>query len=109
MTNAPPPPRNNSSIVGNITGVIGELRTSPVLLMLVLLNAAFIFAAAYFLMQLEAYRAKDRTGLIETINSCITKTVPIEVLPYFFRKSATGFDPQGQYPDLQNLPDRMKE
>ena len=61
-------------------GVIDALKTSPVLLLIVLLNAAFIFAAAYFLMLQEGYRATDRAKLIEMIDGCITKTVPMDFL-----------------------------
>ncbi len=48
-------------VVGGVaTAVIDALKTSPVLLLIVLLNATFCGAAAYYLLQVEAYRHKER-------------------------------------------------
>jgi hypothetical protein len=60
--------------------VVDAFKTSPVLLLIVLLNMAFCGAAAYYLLRVEDYRAADRVALFSLLEKCTMHTVPIEAL-----------------------------
>jgi hypothetical protein len=51
-----------------------------VLLLFVLLNAAFVGTAGYYLLQVEHYRAEDRAALSGLLDKCISQTVPVSYL-----------------------------
>lgn len=77
------PHGNGKGMVTSITsGVFDAFKTSPVLLLIVLLNMAFICSAAYYMLQVEAYRAKDREALGTLLGKCLTEAVPIDYLKY---------------------------
>lgn len=68
---APPPaivPVRFDSITGVAGGVVSALATSPVLLLIVLLNMAFAGSAAYYLANIENKRS-EATRLI--LDRCI--------------------------------------
>lgn len=69
-----------AGVVGLGVGVVDALKTSPVLLLIVILNMAFAFAGSYYLLQVEAYRAADRAALAGLLTKCLTETVPISYL-----------------------------
>jgi hypothetical protein len=75
-----PPVVQQSGVVGVASGAIEALKTSPVLLLIVLLNMVFAVAAAYYLLQVESYRAADRHKVAEMLDKCIGNTVPMEYL-----------------------------
>ena len=62
------------------SGVLDALRTSPVLLLIVLLNMAFCGMGGYYLLQVEAYRAQDRAALSGLLSRCLTEAVPVDYL-----------------------------
>lgn len=74
---APPPAR---SWVGAAGDVVDALKTSPVLLLIVLLNGIFAACAGYYLLQVEHYRADDRKALFELLQQCTMRTVPVDYL-----------------------------
>lgn len=57
---------------GIATGLIDAFKTSPVILLIVVLNMVFAGAAAYYLLHVEAYRAEDRRAIVGLIDKCIT-------------------------------------
>jgi len=69
---------------GTVTTIAGGLfdafKTSPVLLLIVILNGVFVASAAYFLLQVEAYRAADRQAIATMLDKCIAQTVPVDYL-----------------------------
>jgi len=69
-----------SDEVKSVVGVLGELRGTPVLLTLVLLNGFFIVGAAYYLIHSEELRGKERATLIQSLDSCVKNTVPVDYL-----------------------------
>lgn len=95
MTNGEPrvyvqaaPP--SATIAGVASDAIGALRTSPVLLLIVLLNMVFATVGGYYLLQVEAYRAADRQALAGLLEKCIVHTVPIDFLDRPAAKSPKG-------------------
>ena len=65
MSEPPLPPARRPNGISAVAGdVVDALRTSPVLLLIVLLNMAFAGGAAYYLVRVEDYRAQDRTALL---------------------------------------------
>jgi hypothetical protein len=72
-----PPARGVIALGGDL---LDALKTSPVVLLIVILNIAFAGAGAYYLLQVEAYRAGDRQALAKLLTECLTHTVPIEYL-----------------------------
>jgi hypothetical protein len=75
---------------GGITAIAGDaidaLKTSPVLLLIVLLNMAFAGAASYYLERQEERRGEGISALISLLDKCTMHTVPIEALPYILKK-----------------------
>jgi hypothetical protein len=69
---------------GMVTTIAGDLfgafQTSPILLLIVLLNIAFAGSAAYYLLQMEKYRADDRRALAALLDKCLMQTVPLTYL-----------------------------
>lgn len=69
---------------GMVTTIAGDMfdafRTSPVLLLIVLLNVAFAGSAAYYLLEMEKYRADDRRALATLLDKCLMQTVPLAYL-----------------------------
>jgi len=69
---------------GTVTTIAGGLfdafKTSPVLLLIVILNGFFIGAAGYFLLKVEEYRAADRQSIAAMLDHCIAQTVPVDYL-----------------------------
>lgn len=51
--------------------IVGGLTSTPLLLVLVLINSAFIGGAAWFLLQQEHYRHDERMMLGELLKYCI--------------------------------------
>jgi hypothetical protein len=91
MTDVPPSQPvivmpSQGTVAGVATSAIDALRTSPVLLLIVVLNMTFALAAGYYLLQQESYRAKDRDALAGLLEKCITQTVPISYLTKEDRK-----------------------
>jgi hypothetical protein len=76
-TTAPPPSRTWAGAAGD---VVDAFKTSPVLLLIVLLNGIFACAAGYYLLQVEHYRADDRKALFELLQQCTMRTVPLDYL-----------------------------
>lgn len=54
-----------------LTEVVGALKGSPVLLLIVILNAAFIGASGYYLTKLEEYRHEDRERVLNLLDRCL--------------------------------------
>ena len=82
---ADPPP--SSTIVMPAQGVfvfaseaLGALKTSPVLLLIVVLNLVFASLAGYYLLQVEHYRADDRAAIGNLLADCINRSVPVDYL-----------------------------
>jgi hypothetical protein len=65
------PPRRNEGMTDVALGVVDSLKTSPVILLIVLLNMAFAGSAAYYLTGIENKRA-EATRLI--LDRCIPYT-----------------------------------
>lgn len=86
----PTPARVDGSFGGMAAGVVEALRASPVLLLIVLLNGFFVAAAGYYLLQVEAYRAADRSALISLLDRCASQTVPMD---YLLRRGDTRPSP----------------
>jgi hypothetical protein len=63
-----------------VLGALDDLKSTPVLLSIVLLNGFFIVSAAYYLINTEGYRAADRQTLIKALDNCVQHTVPTEFL-----------------------------
>jgi hypothetical protein len=68
----PTPPTTQTVVVsrsadmaGVASGLLDVFRTSPVLLLIVLLNAAFAGAGAYVIAQLESQRHIERMAMME--------------------------------------------
>jgi len=86
VTPAPAPAPNvivqqpGTSITGSITGVVDAFKGAPVLLLIALINAAFIATAGYYLLKVEAYRADDRKALGQLLDKCLTQSVPLDYL-----------------------------
>ena len=58
----------------NIAGdVVGAFKTSPVLLLIVLLNMAFAGAASYFMVHLESWRHE---AMVTLMDRCIPRHAP---------------------------------
>jgi hypothetical protein len=72
MTRTPP-----TVLVGGVHAtsreIVSALRTEPVLLVVVLLNATMCVSAAWFLLTQEGYRHTERLELGEMLKSCIDK------------------------------------
>jgi len=68
------------SVAKQAIGVLDNLKSTPVLLALILLNCAFIASAAYYLIHTEESRASERGRLIDALDSCVKNTVPIDYL-----------------------------
>lgn len=66
------PPRA-TSIVAVADDVIGALKASPVILLIVLLNCAFAGAASYFMVRLETFRHE---AMVTLLDRCIPKQPP---------------------------------
>ena len=62
------------------SGITDAFKTSPVMLLIVLLNGAFIASAAYYLIQVESYRTVERQAIAAMLDKCIAQTVPVEYL-----------------------------
>lgn len=62
----PQPPSGNPVVVA--TGLIDALRQQPMLLVVVVLNIAMIFSAAFFLLRLEEYRHLERLEMFKLID-----------------------------------------
>src|SRR6185312_7595682 len=67
IVHAPP----STSVIGAITTSLDALKTSPVLLLIVLLNGFFCAAAGYYLLQVEAYRHVERRDVIDMLGRCM--------------------------------------
>lgn len=63
---SPSQPQGHAPVVV-ATGVIDALKSSPTLLVIVILNCVMIVAAAYYLLQLEKYRHLERLELFKLI------------------------------------------
>ena len=86
MSGPPLPPARRPNGISAVAGdVVDALRTSPVLLLIVLLNMAFAGGAAYYLVHVEDYRAQDRTALLALLEKCTLHTVPLEALPAYLQ------------------------
>ena len=73
-------PHGGGTITTIAGGVFDAFKTSPILLLIVILNMAFAGAGAYYLIQIEAYRAADRQSLTAMVDKCIGQSVPLEYL-----------------------------
>ena len=74
-------PQQSGGMVTTIAGgLFDAFKTSPMLLLIVILNIAFAGAASYYLLQMEKYRADDRHELADLLNKCLMQTVPIAYL-----------------------------
>ena len=51
--------------------IIGGFTNAPVLLLIVVLNIAFVLAAAYYLAQVEAHRINTANQITELLRLCI--------------------------------------
>lgn len=84
MTDQHPAPvvlQERGGVVAAISGdLFGAFKTSPILLLIVLLNIAFAGSAAYYLLQMEKYRADDRHALASLLEKCLMQTVPLTYL-----------------------------
>lgn len=60
--------------------MVDAFKGAPVLLLIALINAAFIATAGYYLVKVEAYRAEDRKALASLLDKCLTQSVPLEYL-----------------------------
>jgi hypothetical protein len=79
----------NTTVTGVASSVIDALRTSPVLLLIVLLNMAFAGSAAYYLVSVEAHRSVGVTRLLDLLEKCTLHTVPLEALPAYMDHKKT--------------------
>ena len=68
------------TITGSVAGVVDAFKGAPVLLLIALINAAFIGSAGYYLLQVEHYRADDRKVLGALLEKCLTQSVPVDYL-----------------------------
>jgi hypothetical protein len=78
-----PPPAPRSGIIGMAHDTIDALKTSPAILLIVLLNMAFAGGAAYYLVTVENYRAAGTTRLLDLLEKCALHTIPLEALPAY--------------------------
>jgi len=69
-----------STVVGALSGLLSDLKSAPILLMIVLLNMAFVSAGAWYLLKVEEYRAADRAALAGILDKCLGQSVPVEYL-----------------------------
>jgi hypothetical protein len=60
--------------------VVDAFKGAPVLLLIALINAAFIGSPGYYLLKVESYRAEDRKALASLLDKCLTQSVPLEYL-----------------------------
>jgi hypothetical protein len=80
-------PQTVSGVAVRVAGnIVDVFRTSPVLLLIVLLNMAFCAAAAYYLVVVEDHRTHERDTLIALLEKCTMHTVPLEALPRYFEQ-----------------------
>ncbi len=56
-----------------VNNVVAALRDSPLLLVLVLLNAAMFTMLTYLILKSAEYRFKERDQMMQTLNTCIDK------------------------------------
>jgi len=68
------------SVVGALSGLLSDLKSAPILLLIVILNAAFVGAGAWYLLKVEEYRANDRQMLGAILDKCIAQSVPVDYL-----------------------------
>jgi len=84
VANAPRPPNGPPVIVAHPTSslqagiavahdAIGSLGAQPVLLLIVVVNLAFIGAAAYFLATLEASRVSLMISTLDIVKACVVE------------------------------------
>jgi hypothetical protein len=83
----PPPsgvivvPQQHAGIVSSLSsGMFDAFKTSPVLLLIVILNMTFAGVAGYYLLKVEEYRAKDRESMSVLLSKCLTESVPVDYL-----------------------------
>jgi hypothetical protein len=97
MSDVPRPPPAQAVILSPPTSggvvalggdVVGALKTSPVLLLIVLLNMAFAGVGGYYLLQVEAYRAQERAALSSLLEKCLTQSVPTSYLQERMRQES---------------------
>lgn len=82
---APVPTRRANGITAVAGDVVDALRTSPIILLIVLLNMAFAGGATYYLANQEEQRAQNVASLVALLEKCTMHTVPIEALQYMRR------------------------
>jgi hypothetical protein len=56
---------------------VGSLGAQPVLLLIVVINIAFIAIGGFFLAQLESTRSSLMLSTLEIIRSCVLETAPL--------------------------------
>ena len=81
-----PPTTTTIGVVRVATDVVDAFKTSPVLLLIVLLNMAFAGAAAYYLVTVEDHRSRERDALIRLLDQCTMHTIPLEALPGYMKE-----------------------
>jgi hypothetical protein len=54
-----------------VSDLVSGLKSNPVLLMILLLNASMVAGAAWYLVSFEKFRHEERSKLFEIVQSCI--------------------------------------
>ena len=71
----PPPPQTLIGASGKVAdNVVTTLGAEPLMLVVVLLNAAFLGAGSYYLASLEGYRHAERLKSISAFDRCIASS-----------------------------------
>jgi hypothetical protein len=71
----PRPPQNTTEAVSAVAGgVITALRSSPVMVLVLVLNMLMVSGAIYYLVRFEQFRHSEREQLYKILHACTTKT-----------------------------------
>jgi hypothetical protein len=68
-----------ATAIGAAASLLSDLRSAPILLIIVLLNIAFVGTSGWYLLKVEEYRARNQVALIDLLKSCVLDTEPSNV------------------------------